>query len=124
MVVPVGSVGCVVGIAGCCEGGANANGSGWAVPSCRKCPSSRVDIGWVGYANGSSDGNMIGMRSGTFPIFSSDCDICSADRSWFGNDVGKGDTEDPSVVNVSEGVETVSGEIPGVGVAHVPNFLE
>lgn len=35
------------------------------VPPSRKWPSSNVDIGCVGYANGSSDGNIMGMRSGT-----------------------------------------------------------
>lgn len=38
------------------------------IPDCcsnEKCPSSNVDIGCVGYANGSSDGNMMGIRSGT-----------------------------------------------------------
>lgn len=43
----------------------NVNGFVTPEPSCRKWPSSNVDIGCVGYANGSSDGNMIGIRSGT-----------------------------------------------------------
>lgn len=34
-------------------------------PSFRKWSSSNVDIGCVGYANGSSEGNMMGIKSGT-----------------------------------------------------------
>lgn len=41
-----------------------SNVNGPEVPSFRKWSSSKVDIGCVGYANGSSDGNMIGIRSG------------------------------------------------------------
>lgn len=40
------------------------NVNGPELLSFRKWSSSSVDIGCVGYANGSSDGNMIGIRSG------------------------------------------------------------
>lgn len=63
---------------------------------------------------------MIGIRSGTLPISPSGCDIYSADRSWFGSEVGKGDTEE----DCSDGVETGSVRSSGVGAAHVPKFLE
>lgn len=42
-----------------------SNENGPEEPSFRKWSSSKVDIGCVGYANGSSDGNMMGIRSGT-----------------------------------------------------------
>lgn len=61
--MPFGPV--VVAALGIAARWSNVNGFVTPGPSCRKWPSSKVDIGCVGYANGSSDGNIIGMRSGT-----------------------------------------------------------
>lgn len=56
---------CVVASMGNCADGPERSFLKW--------PSSKVDIGWVGYAKGSPDGNMIGIRSGIF---------CAASSGW------------------------------------------
>ena len=80
----------------------------------------------MGYASGSSEGNMMGMRSGIFPM-SENCCTNRPDRSWFGIDDGKpaaaGGEGMWFAFNVSGGLGTVSVASSGAGPGRAPVVL-